>query len=208
MRSFRWLSLALVVLAAGAADRAGAAYVLALEPEVSVVDTGDLLSIDIYLQQTDGDTGLNDGLIAAELRVGFMSSDLDALALVTGVTPNADFGDVFELVIDFPAGSFTGEVILRMTDLEGVFPTNDRILLGTLSVMARGPGTTLMMVSGFDPSPSFVNFATIEQDLVAESGTGSITVRDPGVIPEPASLALAGIGFLGALGLARFRRAV
>lgn len=203
MRPFRWLTLALLVLAAGAADRARAAYVLTLDPVTTIATVGEVFDIDVFLEQTDGDTGLDSGLIAAELRVDFSSTSADALALVTGVAPNAEFDDVFELIVDFPMGASTGLVVLRMTDIAGILPTDDRILLGTLTVMARGPGVTTLVASGFDPDPSFVNFATVDEDLDVAPGTGSITVA----IPEPASLALVGTGLLAGLALARSRRA-
>jgi hypothetical protein len=145
------------------------------------------------------------------------------IGVLQASTPGAGLFDTltsFTAVENAATGGFdiSGDFFFIFRDLDGLTPDDDRLegtLTGTLVSEAGNPAMQLIDVSylvtagsglfsGFTgEGRSMIRYDSAGFEPYSYSGSGMLMLADPAAIPEPGTLALAGLGLLAALGLRR-----
>lgn len=147
---------------------------------------GGFVDIRLYIAQ-DGVTTLDAGLVAAGVRLNYDNPASIARVMTTAdITANPDWDAVPPFTLTADAMSAR----LNLLDITGVFPTDNRILLGTMRLTGTGLGT--VSITAGDPDPLFDDTATKAFEIL-DGELESITARVT-VTPAPASaMALSGL---------------
>lgn len=191
--AFRFCSLllALALMAAIGPATARAEIILALDGPSGPLLPGESFSVDVLLLESGGSVLTSDGIFAASFQVAWSNATLDATTLnpgfdITSVTPSS--GSVVIDLLAFFAGA--------------VFPeaaTPEKLLLGSLTFTAGGPGTIVITAGVADPALD--NFVT-GSGVVLDDEVGQASLRLQSV-PEPASAMLLALGLAAGLGRLR-----
>lgn len=209
-----------VVLAFGSASaRAAAVYSLSAAQSNYTVAVGDTVDVQIFLveQLGAGDTselmGPDAGLISAGFRLTYGASDPAQVLLANDIAPNPAFDSGATLMKDAVPGSASlrEDVDFGSPPAQGVeaSPGVVSLWLGTFRFTALVAGTTVVSVEDFDSDPQFIDFVTAsftDLDPAIQSSRFTINATNPGVVPEPSSLAMAATAALGLVAVARRRR--
>ncbi len=205
----RILSLSLALAASLAMAQSGRAdYVLEFAEVEYSVAPGATVDLDLFLRATDAasaDLLQTFGLVAALNTVTYnLNANPDPVQILStnDLFKNLGF-DSGNPTLTQAVGTGTGMVEWPLSVLGGDPVTaaagTDFILLATYRFTAVGTGITSVATGFlFDPN-GFTNFVlgdtnlTVIDNQIALSGSRIIVQGDP-VIPEPASLALAGLG--------------
>ncbi len=160
-------------------------------------NVGDAVSVDIIVSGLESG-GLNEIVSSFDLDITYDAS----IVSFTSVTFGPELGFSFQSDFSIPGLIDFNEVSL---ELDNFLQTTqgDSVNLGTLSFNAISLGMTSLGFV-FDP----FNFLTgLNADVLPldSFSAGSITVRDPNVVPVPSTLILLGIGIL-ALGRQMWQR--
>lgn len=184
------------------------------------VNIGSTLDVRVYVQQSGGNPlGSDGGMIGYAARVRFddplgSNTPSSVAQIVNPGSPPTTFGP--DLTPNVPSGgfatlngtnNFSAVMNLGSSLGAGVVPdANGRIFLGTVRFTALAAGTITFRAE--DPNPGsngdFTTFTNSQPlDSMLRSATATFTV-----VPEPASLAFAGIGVAGLAALRRRKSAI
>ena len=176
------------------------------------VAPGASVDVQVFIRQTGVDSILSDeGLFSAGLQVRFNLPPFNSdPAQVTAVVANPAFNTVTAPPPTPASGTSSGSADLEVADFSAtgaVFPTMNRILLGTFTFQAGLTGTTLIDVADLNPGVGFDDFITGAGTILDDQLTfGTTQIQITGVVPEPGSLTLAMIAVAGGLVLVRRHR--
>jgi hypothetical protein len=217
VRSGRLLLLAALAAIGVLTGSARAAFVFefALPGGVTVNPTvpvpilqGNTQALEVYLREDAGGTILaTERLFSAGFRVTYDtpagSGTPSNIARVTAATK----GPGFDFAL-FPApeiGTSNTRIVEGTAPAAFVAPTNNRILIGTVTFTAQNPGLLMITVRDDDPPPSDNTVTGMSRKLDADISMGSAQLLVT-AIPEPTSLFLTGFAALGIARAAWCRR--
>jgi hypothetical protein len=168
------------------------------------VQVGSTVAVRVYLRDTTGGAptlGANGGLGAAAVRVSYTNSASASIAsdAVPSIPP-WEYGTTLGTVAGASA------VVNDGSDIAGVLPSGDRILLGTFTFTGHAVGSSSL--TALDPNPGsgtdtayYGNGAGL--DALIGTATATVNVTP---VPEPAVLALAAGVLSAGAALRRTRR--
>lgn len=210
----RFLAFGLILSSISIVNRAPAGLVLSFSDDSGAsfsdefsVQTGDSLTVGLYLQQFDGETILTDeGLFSWGLDVTNTSPGIGSIAgaAVNPAfdTPNHDVTTASGFEWEFADSSFAGV-------------QNESILLGTFRYEARNEGTSAFTIEDRVVGPGFFNanwftpsLSSLDEQIfgVGSAGNYQFTVNSVTAVPEPSSILL--FGFVSCALVCQRRRRV
>jgi hypothetical protein len=128
----------------------------------------------VYIAQNGGTTLLNDGLAFAAIRVQFDApSGVAEVGSAGDIVPNAGFDFYANTSVDAVAPIEFAD--LDEASLTQVYPTSDRILLGTFVFTGLSPGTTTVTVGDLTAGNDFITGLGAPLDGFLTPGSATLT---------------------------------
>ncbi len=168
------------------------------------VAQGSTVSVEVYLMQTNGATGLTaSGLTSAGVALNFNQA-IANVPNAAAITPNPAFNTSQTSVGTGTASLNEQQVASGPVFAPTTGPNTGAVLLGTFNFTGVSAGTTVTLTAQPHPAPfdnNVLNDGTVLDGMIANS-SAVITVT---AVPEPGSLLLGGLAAAG-LGAGVLRR--
>jgi len=184
----------LLLVAAGGQAQAGS-ITFGLSASPNPVAPGGNLTVDVYLQETDGTLLADVGVFAATFRVTFSNATDTSLS---GFNGEFDFWDITPEpgAVLFDLAAFGNPPVKSLPG------SPDRLFLGSVSLTVGNAGWVSVGVQVANPG---LDNVLLGDGTVLDAGLGSPSIR-VAIVPEPTSVVLMSLGTMTGLGLIQYRR--